>query len=111
MAKLKDEAKAYEPQQTHNIAELEKVSIDLEVQDDEFETQDEQGNPKIVKQKIFEKDGKKYRIPNSVLNQLKVLLEDNPGISYFKVKKSGQGLNTDYTVIPLVGDTKVEKVD
>lgn len=110
IAKLKEEAEAYQPQQTHNIAELEKVSVDLDVSDDEFETQDEQGNTKIVKQKIVMIEGVKYRIPNSVLNQLKVLLEDNPHLKNFKVKKTGQGLNTDYTVIPMMGDAPVEKV-
>jgi hypothetical protein len=69
MAKLKDEAMAYESKLTKNIADL---------------------------------DGEKYRVPNSVLKQLKVLLEDNPDLKKFKVKKSGVGLNTDYTVIPIL---------
>jgi len=102
MAKLKEEAQAYEPKQTHNIAELDKVSVDLETQDDEFEVQDDDGKTKIVKQKVVNIDGIMYRVPNSVLNQLKILLEDNPELKFFKVKKSGQGLNTDYTVIPLI---------
>jgi len=102
MAKLSEEAKAYEPKQTHNIADLEEVSVDLDVLDDEFETTDEKGNTKVVKQKVVEIDGARYRVPNSVLNQLKVLLEDNPELKKFKVKKSGQGLNTDYTVIPVM---------
>lgn len=101
MAKLKDEAKAYEPKQTKNIADLEEVSVDVEIEDDEFETTDNEGNSKIVKQKVAIIDGYRYRVPNSVLNQLKVLLEDNPNITKFKVKKSGQGLNTEYIVIPM----------
>ena len=110
MAKLKDEAQAYEPQQTHNIAELDKVLVDIDVQDDEFETEDKDGNAKTVKQKVTVIGGIKYRIPNSVLSQLKILLEDNPKMNSFKVKRSGQGLNTDYTVIPLLGNAPVEKV-
>ena len=117
MAKLNEVAKAYELKQTKNIADLEKVPVDIDVVDDEFEAPekdangnpktDEQGNPvtKTVQQKVFEQGGEKYRIPNSVLKQLKVLLEDNPNLKYFKVKRSGQGLNTDYTVIPLFGNT------
>lgn len=101
MAKLKDEAMAYEPKQTMNIADLDKVSIDLDIEDDEFETTDDEGKAKMVKQKVAIIEGKKYRVPNSVLNQLKILLEDNPNLNNFKVKKTGQGFSTDYTVIPL----------
>jgi len=111
MGNLLDEAKAYEPQRTHNIADLPKVSVTLDVQDDEFETQDDNGQPKTVKQKVILVGGAKYRVPNSVLNQLKVLVEDNPKLTHFKVKRTGQGLNTDYTVIPMLGDAEVEKVE
>ena len=102
MAKLIDEAKAYESKQTKNIADLDVVSVDLDVEDDEFETEDEKGNLKVVKQKVAIINKERYRVPNSVLKQLKVLLEDNSNMKKFKVKKTGQGLNTDYTVIPLI---------
>ena len=102
MAKLKDVAEAYESKQTKNIAELDVVSVDLEVEDDEFEVEDDKGNPKVVKQKIAIINKERYRVPNSVLKQLKVLLEDNPKLTKFKVKKTGTGLNTDYTVIPIM---------
>ena len=111
MATLGEEAKEYKPQRTHNISDLAKVPVNIELSDDEFETIDDDGNPKIVKQKVVQIEGAKYRVPNSVLNQLKVILEDNPKLQNFKVKKSGQGLNTDYTVIPLMGDVEVEKVE
>ena len=110
MAKLSEEAKAYTPKQTYNIADLESVSVDMDVQDDEFQTQDENGNEKTVKQKVIEVDGHKYRVPKTVLNQLKVLLEDNQNLKRFKVKKSGQGMNTDYTVIPLTGSGENQNV-
>lgn len=110
MAKLKDEAKAYEPKQTHNIAELDKVSVEIEVEDDEFEVEKD-GKTEVIKQKVAIVDGEKYRVPNSVLNQLKVLLEDNLNLKYFKVKKTGQGLNTDYTAIPLTSGAETEKVE
>ena len=102
MAKLNEEAKAYKPKQTNNIADLDEVSVDLDVIDDEFEAHDEDGKTKVVKQKIIEVDGNRYRVPSSVLNQLKVLLEDNPDMKKFKVKKSGQGLSTEYVVIPII---------
>jgi len=102
MAKLKESAMAYESKQTKNIADLDSVSIDVDLEDDEFEAEDEQGNAKTVKQKVAVIEGERYRVPKSVLKQLKVLLEDNPKITQVRVKKSGQGLNTDYTVIPIV---------
>lgn len=106
MATLKEEAQAYEPKQTLNIADLDKVSVDIQTEDDEYEFDDVDGEGKPIKKRIKQKvvkiEGKTYRIPNSVLNQLKVLLEDNPELKFFKVKKTGQGLATDYTVIPII---------
>ncbi|KKK73592.1 hypothetical protein LCGC14_2892300, partial [marine sediment metagenome] len=45
--------------------------------------------------------GEEYRVPNSVLKQLKKHLEANPKLEKFKVAKEGEGLKTEYTVIPL----------
>jgi len=101
MATLKEEAQAYESKQTKNIADLEVVSVDLQTEDDEFEVT-EDGKTKTVKQKVTIVDGERYRVPASVLKQLKVLLEDSPTLKKFKVKKTGAGLSTDYTVIPLI---------
>lgn len=102
MTTLKETAQGYEPSNIHNVAELDKVSVDIEIKDDEFEvTDDKTGEVKTVKQKIAIIDGKNYRVPNSVLNQLKGLLEDNPDLKLFKVKKTGAGLSTEYQVIPI----------
>ncbi len=101
MAKLKDEAEDYESKQVNNIADLDEVSVDLDVKEGSFETNDDKGNPKTVKYKYVEVDGEQYRVPNSVLKQLKVHLKDNPKLEKIKVSKSGKGLNTDYTVIPI----------
>ena len=100
MSTLKDTAKGYESKATHNIVDLPEVSTDIEVQDDEFEV-DKDGKTETVKQKIIELNGERYRVPNSVFQQLKVLLEDNPNLKRFKVKASGEGMNRRYTVIPL----------
>ena len=97
MAKLKDMAKNYESPETKNIAELDEVSTDLEV---EVKTVNE-GTPEefSVNETIIEDVA--YRVPNSVLKQLKAILEDNPKLTKFKVKKTGEGLKTSYQVIPL----------
>jgi hypothetical protein len=101
--KISDFAKAYESSTTKNIVDLPEVSTDLELEDDSFETVDKKTNlPKTVKQKIVTLNNVKYRVPVSVFEQLKIVLEDNPNLKKFKVKKSGTGMETKYQVIPLV---------
>ncbi len=100
MGSIKEEAQAYEGRSTRTVDELEKVSVDLVLTDDEYDIE-EDGKTKTVKQKIFNIDGEDYRVPNSVLRDLKIILADNPSIKFFKVKKVGEGLKTNYTVIPL----------
>jgi len=102
MANIADFAKAYEPKATRNIAELPEVSTDLELEDDEFDFEKD-GKTKTVKQKVIDINGEKYRVPISVIQQLKIMLDDNPKLKKFKVKRTGQGIDgTKYTVIPLV---------
>lgn len=97
MAKLIDEAKAYESHAVGNVADLPKVSTHLEV---ESRTgTNEEG--KEFSYKVIKVDGQEYRIPASVLKSLKAILEDNPNLKEFKVKKTGTGMATEYTVIPL----------
>lgn len=89
---------ASEPQQkTKNISELPQVSTDFMLQSETFKDKDNND----VTIKIFEVNGEKYRIPQSVLNALNVILEDNPNLKTFKVKRTGEGMDTRYTVIPL----------
>lgn len=92
MAKLSEVAKAYEPKQVNNIAELESVSTELDVKeavDVEFPYS------------YVEVENQRYKVPASVLGSLKSILEENPALKKFKVKKAGEGMNTRYTVIPL----------
>ena len=98
MAKLKEEALGYEPKQTKNIADLEVVNVDLETE--YREGTDKDGKP--FNYKVIIVGGEEYRVPSSVLKSLKAILEDNPILKTFRVKKSGEGLATEYTVIPLI---------
>lgn len=50
---------------------------------------------------FIEVNGEKYRVPDSVLNNLKAILEKKPNLKTFCVTKSGEGRLTKYTVIPL----------
>lgn len=102
MSKINEFAKDYQSKTTKNIIDLPEVSTDLELIDDEFETTDKKtGNVKVVKQKVVSINGENYRVPNSVFQQLKVILDDNPTLKKFKVRASGQGMETRYQVIPL----------
>jgi len=104
MATLNDYAKDYEPTaKTKNIADLKEVSTSLELVDDEFEYTDKEKQTHTVKQKVVIVDGEKYRVPTTVIQQLKIILEDNPQCKKFKVKKSGTTKDdTRYQVIPLL---------
>jgi len=96
MAKLSETALAYQPPTTKNISELAEVSVNAEVQQ---KTAGEGDN--AFTYKYIEVDGKEYRIGASVLKQLKAHLEEKPDIKSFKVSKTGEGMKTTYTVIPL----------
>jgi len=96
MGTIKDEAKAYEPPQTKNISDLDKVPTDIEIEEREFTKED----GTTFKIKVIVVDDEEYRVPTSVLKSLKVILEDKPDLKFFKVKKTGEGLKTEYTVIP-----------
>jgi len=94
---LKDAAKSYEGKSTGNIADLPKVSTDLKIED--REGVNEEG--KTFNYKVVIIEGNEYRVPVSVLKSLKAILEENPNLVFFKVKKTGQGMGTEYTTIPL----------
>lgn len=104
MPKINQYAKDYVPTATtKNIADLQEVSTDVEILDDEFELTDKVTHQlKTVKQKVININGESFRVPVSVIQQLKVILEDNPNLKRFKVKRSGSTKDdTRYQVIPL----------
>jgi len=86
---------------TKNITDLPEVLVDVELVDDSFEFEKD-GETKTVNQKVIIVGEEKFRVPTSVIQQLKVHLEDNPGMKKFKVRSSGNGMDTRYTVIPLM---------
>lgn len=97
MATLSEAAKAYEPPQTLNIADLEKVQVDLELFDGEGKDKDGE----VFQYKYAKIDGKDYRVPGSVLGGIKAIMEKKPGLKTVSVIKQGQGMNTRYQVIPM----------
>ena len=102
--KIGELAKDFKSKQTKNIADLPEVSTELGVFDDQYELTDKKtGDTKTIRQKVVRVGDENYRVPISVIQQLKIVLEDNPNLKRFKVKKSGEGIDgTRYQVIPLV---------
>ena len=95
---LKESAQAYEPPQTLNISELDKVPLDIEVTTESHkdnEGKDFEGLYATVA-------GKKYRIPYSVLKDIKGIMTKMPNVKYVTVSKTGQGMATRYQVMPFV---------
>jgi hypothetical protein len=98
MTTLKSSALAYTaPAKLRNIVELPKVSVQQPLETKTGKNKD--GEEYSID--YITVDGEQYRVPPSVLKSLKLILEENPNLKEFKVKKNGQGLDTEYTVIPL----------
>lgn len=94
MATIKEEAIGFESKsKVKNISDLPSVDTNLVVHNED--------NVEFP-YKYIELNGDRYRVPTSVLSSLKAILEENPALKKFKVKKSGEGMNTEYTVIPLL---------
>lgn len=93
MTSIKEMAQNYSSSQILNVADLEVVDIAVDI----FEEAECE-----FPYSYIAIDGKKYRVPKSVLLDLKTLLEDNPELKKFRVKKTGEGMNTNYTVIPII---------
>jgi len=94
---IKEFAKEYVPQQMKNIAELEVIRTDIEIKK---EVREDQSHEKYTVMFVVIND-EEYRVPGSVVGQLKTLLESKPDLASFKVVRTGQGMGTKYQVIPL----------
>ena len=98
MATLKEEAQGYTPEQTKNIAELSEVSVDMQLEDRE-KTNKETGEK--FKYKVICVNNEEYRVPGKVIGDLKAILQKKPDLKRFMVTKTGIGLGTQYTLIPI----------
>ena len=94
MTSLKDEAKAYEPKRTLNVADLDKVDLT-------FPMEDRSGVDKKDKPftyKVIVVNEQEYRVPNTVLEEIKKILKLRPDAKFVKVTKTGTDLATRYSV-------------
>jgi len=103
MSTLKEAAQQYEPPQTLNIAELDKIPIDIELKDGSGTKTD--GETFTYKYATVE--GKDYRVAGSIIGGIKALLQKMPKLTFVSVVKQGSGMNTRYTVVPFVEEETV----
>ena len=94
---IKEFAKSYEPQKMKLISDLDSVKSTIEFK---TETRKDRENKDYLINFIVI-DGVEYRVPISVVEQLKIVLESKPDLETFKVSKTGEGMATKYQVIPL----------
>lgn len=97
MASIKQEALNHVSKETKNITELEQLSVNLETKEEVIN----EGTSEEWRQMITVIKGEDYRVPITVLKQLKEQLKAKPEMEHFRVTKTGSGMKTVYTVIPL----------
>ena len=96
MSTIRESAINYEGHELLNIADLDKIPIDLELK--EGIGKDKDGIEYKYKYTII--DNKRYRIAGTILGSLKTLLKAVPHIKHIQIIKEGEGLKTRYQVIP-----------
>ena len=104
MATLREEAQAYIPPQTLNIADLDKIPIDIEVKDGKGK--DKEGAEFTYKYAEINKQ--EYRIAGSIIGGIKAILTKMPSVGFVSVIRSGSGMNTRYIVVPFTEDMQVK---
>lgn len=94
MVSIREQAKEIKQYETLNVVALEKISVEADIKERAGQTED----GKEFSYFYIEVDDQPYRVPVSVLQQLKGLLEEKPETKFFKVNKDGEGMNTKYQV-------------
>jgi len=100
MASLKEEAQKYVPKKTKNIADLDIVPVDCEIK--VGNGTDSDGLPfkyKYIPKELDDGEEEQYRVPNSVIEQIQTMMNENPKLTHVKVIKKGTGLDSRYTVV------------
>ncbi len=98
MVSLKEQAKQYEPKTTLNIADLDKIPLNLDVKTGQGKTKEGEE----FKYLFAEIDKKEYRIAGTILGGIKALIKKMPNLEFVSVIKTGMGRDTRYQVIPWV---------
>ena len=98
MATLKEEANKWQPESIKNVSDTDSVPVDAEMHTGAGKDKD----GVEYAYKYILKSGVKYRIPGTVIGDIKGLLEDMPNLKAVRVKRSGEGKMTRYQVVPLL---------
>jgi len=98
MATIREQAKETVSLETKNIVDLKEVSTEMDILHKEVPNDDPE---KSFSYDYIVVDTEEYRVPKTVLLQLKAQLESKKDSTKFKVTKSGEGKKTSYTVIML----------
>lgn len=97
MVSIAEASESYKEPETLNISDLENFSVAEELQT--FHGTNSAGED--FSYDYIERDGVKYRVPASVIKQIKALREKKPELMEFQVLRTGTGKNdTTYNVIP-----------
>ena len=83
---------------SRNVTELEVLNLDYPLK--KFEGTDDNNKP--YSYWYIEFNHENYRVPTSVIKQVQNYIVNMPNQKNFKVTKSGEGLKTQYQVIPLM---------
>ena len=94
MQNLKQTAQGYIPKVTLNIADLDKVDLSLPIEDRDGTNSE----GKDYQYKVMIANEHEYRVPGTVMEEIKKILKIRPDAKYVNVTKSGAGLNTSYSV-------------
>lgn len=98
MEKLMDVVNKLDSGKLQCLSTLQKVSLDLDVEREQ--RTDSDGHVFVLY--IAEIDRQKYRVPITVMRQIKELKKIIPQLKYFIVKKQGEGIQTQYIVLPQI---------
>ena len=99
MATLREAAQAYVPPQTLNIADLDKIPIDMELKDGEGK--DKEGQAFKYKYAVI--DGKQYRVAGSILGGIKAILQKVPTLQFVQVILDASHINVDIEIVSAFG--------
>ena len=94
MSSLKESAMESEPKRTLNIADLDKVDLSFPIE----ERSGRNSDGEEFSYHVLVANEQEYRVPNSVLEEIKKILKLKPETSFVKVTKKGSGLSTTYNV-------------
>lgn len=94
MTTLKESAQDYVPKRTLNVTDLDKVDLSFDVED----RSGTNSEGKDFQYKVIVVNSQEYRVPATVLEEIKKIIKIKPEAKFVKVTSTGSGLNTSYSV-------------